>query len=260
MRHSPDDSMSVSHRSVKSLLTRLWLAFLSIDFTSSPTALDKFTVLFTGTNGVLIAALLSTFGMYILSSCLWLEPWHLITSFVQVGLTPFFTSTESVLIEVEKYLLIGPPAFFFSGHKSLFGLPRPAVPSFTNILNVYSFSNLNDVSWGTKGSDAAVEALPSVVSSKDGEKDAGISETVRTGADLEDAFQETVQRALKPHKTVEHQSAPTRDDSNRVRDMSPLRQPLPDCGNQTFRTRLVAVWLLTNGALTAWQGHVWSMI
>lgn len=38
-------------------------------------------------------------------------------------------------------------------------------PSFTNVLNVYAFCNLHDVSWGTKGSDKA-EALPSVTSTK----------------------------------------------------------------------------------------------
>lgn len=42
----------------------------------------------------------------------------------------------------------------------------------------------------------------------------------------------TVKRALTPHDTNEAAEAPSMDDSNR-----------------TFRTRLVAFWLLTNGAL-----------
>jgi hypothetical protein len=69
-------------------------------------------------------------GTYIVSALLYLEPWHLFHSMPQ-------------------YLLIA--------------------PSFTNILNVYAFCNLHDVSWGTKGSDK-VEALPAVKSSKDGKE------------------------------------------------------------------------------------------
>ena len=38
-------------------------------------------------------------------------------------------------------------------------------PSFINVLNVFAFCNLHDVSWGTKGSDKA-DALPSVSSRK----------------------------------------------------------------------------------------------
>lgn len=51
-------------------------------------------------------------------------------------------------------------------------------PSFTNVLNVYAFCNLHDVSWGTKGSDKA-EALPAVSSTKDQSGEAGVVEVVQ---------------------------------------------------------------------------------
>lgn len=167
-------------------------AFTKVDFVNAATIQDKLIILFTGTNGVLLAALFSTFGLYIVSSVLYLDFWHLFTSFPQ-------------------YVAVA--------------------PSMINILTVYALSNLHDVSWGTKGSDKA-DALPSVSSKKDGEKDAVVEEVEKSSQDLESAFQETVKKALAPVKTVEDQSKPTQDDDNR-----------------TFRTRLLATWLLSNGAL-----------
>lgn len=79
-------------------------------------------VLLGSTYGPILAGLLGTFGTYIISSLVYLEPWHLFNSMPQ-------------------YLLIA--------------------MSFTNILNAYAFCNLHDVSWGTKGSDKA-DVLPSI--------------------------------------------------------------------------------------------------
>ena len=104
-------------------------------------------------------------------------------------------------------------------------------PSFTNVLNVYAFCNLHDVSWGTKGSDKA-EALPSVSSKKGKSEDAVVEEATRNKADLEAHFKETVTRALTKVETKEEVEKPTMDDQNR-----------------TFRTRLVAFWMLSNAGL-----------
>ena len=105
-------------------------------------------------------------------------------------------------------------------------------PSFTNVLNVYAFCNLHDVSWGTKGSDKA-EALPSVSSkkSKDAET-AVVEDTTRNKEDLDATFKETVTRALTKLETKEEIEKPTMDDENK-----------------TFRTRLVAFWMLSNAGL-----------
>lgn len=105
-------------------------------------------------------------------------------------------------------------------------------PSFTNVLNVYAFCNLHDVSWGTKGSDKA-EALPSVSSKKSKDAEAAVVEdTTRDKEDLDAVFKETVTRALTKLETKEEIEKPTMDDENK-----------------TFRTRLVAFWMLSNAAL-----------
>ncbi|KOS23063.1 Chitin synthase 3 [Escovopsis weberi] len=70
----------------------------------------------------LIVSVMSTYGIWLIASLLMLDPWHMLTSFVQ-------------------YMLL--------------------TPTFTNVLNVYAFCNTHDVSWGTKGDDK-VEKLPSV--------------------------------------------------------------------------------------------------
>ena len=69
----------------------------------------------------LIVSMCSTWLLYLFASILFLDPWHMATSFMQ-------------------YLLL--------------------TPTYINILNVYAFCNTHDISWGTKGDDKA-EKLPS---------------------------------------------------------------------------------------------------
>jgi chitin synthase len=142
--------------------------------------------------GALIAAMISTFGIYFTASFLYRDPWHMFSSFLQ-------------------YLCLA--------------------PSFTNVLNVYAFCNLHDVSWGTKGSDK-VDALPSVSSSKNKSAAPVVEDTTRPQEDVDAAFKETVTRALTKVHVKEVREKPTLDDQNK-----------------TFRTRLVAFWMLTNAAL-----------
>jgi chitin synthase len=161
--------------------------------------------------GALVAAMVSTFGIYTFASFLYVsqtqlycmplpthwfmkrDPWHMFSSFFQ-------------------YLCLA--------------------PSFVNVLNVYAFCNLHDVSWGTKGSDKA-EALPSVSSSKGkGEEAAVVQDTERVQEDLDDTFRETVNRAVSKLDVKEVPEKPSMDDENK-----------------TFRTRLVVFWMLSNAGL-----------
>lgn len=169
-------------------------AFSAISFVNAPTVSQKIVTLLSGPNGVLLAALVSTFGIYLSASILYRDPWHMFSSFLQ-------------------YLLIA--------------------PSFTNILNVYAFCNLHDVSWGTKGSDKD-EALPSVSSKKaGGEGPAVVEDVEKPQEDIDAAFKETVTRAVAPLVKKEVVEKPNADDQNK-----------------TFRTRLVAFWMLCNAVLT----------
>lgn len=117
-------------------------------------------------SGIIIIALAATFGLYYVASFMYLDPWHMFTSFPQ-------------------YLLV--------------------MSSYVNILNVYAFSNWHDVSWGTKGSDKA-DALPSAETKKVDGKTTVIEEPDKPQADIDQQFETTVKRALAPYvepKTVE---------------------------------------------------------
>jgi chitin synthase len=124
--------------------------------------------------GVILIAVVATFGLYYIASFLYWDPWHMFTSFPQ-------------------YLLLS--------------------PSFINILNVYAFSNWHDVSWGTKGSDKA-EALPSVKTEKaeDG-KHTVIEEVDLPQADIDSNFEITVKRALTPFIAPKESTEKSLEDS-----------------------------------------------
>lgn len=77
----------------------------------------------------LIISTLTTYALYLIASIIHLKPMHMLTSFLQ-------------------YLLLS--------------------PSYVNVLNIYAFCNLHDISWGTKGATAMT--LGDAQISEDGEK------------------------------------------------------------------------------------------
>jgi len=144
--------------------------------------------------GVIVIAIASTFGLYYVASFLYMDPWHMFSSFPQ-------------------YLLL--------------------MPSFTNILNVYAFSNWHDVSWGTKGSDKA-DALPSAKTEKGSDgKHTVIEEPDLPQADIDSQFEATVKRALAPYV------APPEDTKKELED-----------SYKAFRTKLLTSWIMSNAALS----------
>lgn len=134
---------------------------------------SSFGDVLTNTGFTILMALVSTFGLYFLASFLYLDPWHMFTSFPQ-------------------YLL--------------------CQSSYINILNVYAFSNWHDVSWGTKGSDKA-DALPSVQTIKGPGQAVVIEEVAMLQKDIDSQFEQTVKRALTPYKEKKEVEKKTLEDS-----------------------------------------------
>ena len=93
----------------------------SIDFGNATSAGAKLSVLLSGTNGTLLAALTATFGIYIISSFLYGDPYHIFTSLVSFLLSINVPSRNDASMQ-PAYLCLA--------------------PSFTNVLNVYAFCNL----------------------------------------------------------------------------------------------------------------------
>ncbi|KAI0024276.1 glycosyltransferase family 2 protein [Xylariomycetidae sp. FL0641] len=136
---------------------------------------DAIKEMFTGESevGIIIVALLATFGLYYIASFMYLDPWHMFHSFPQ-------------------YMIL--------------------MSTYINILMVYAFNNWHDVSWGTKGSDKA-EALPTAQVVKDEKGEAAIEEIDKPQEDIDSQFEQTVKRALSPFKPEPEDEKPELEDS-----------------------------------------------
>jgi chitin synthase len=161
------------------IVLSMYLAVRGISHASIDTdSVDDFFKSFFGSNstesgGIIIIALVATFGLYFIASFLYLDPWHMFTSFGQ-------------------YLLL--------------------MSSYINILMVYAFSNWHDVSWGTKGSDKA-DLLPSAKTTKEDGKAAVIEEIDRPQEDIDSQFEATVKRALVPYVPIVEKNEKSLEDS-----------------------------------------------
>lgn len=137
----------------------------------------------------IIISLLSTYGVYTITSILYLDPWHMLTSSIQYFLT---------------------------------------LPAFTCTLQVFSFCNTHDVSWGTKGSTLNSKPLSKaiVVQGPDGKQ---IVET-DWPQEVDKKFIEIKSRL----KEVEFEET--------VVDESQMRNDY----YRDIRTRIVMIWMLSN--------------
>lgn len=125
-------------------------------------------------SNIIVISLGSTYGVYIVASLLYLDPWHMLHSFPQ-------------------YMLL--------------------MSGYCNIVGVYAYCNWHDVSWGTKGSDKA-DALPSAQTTKGADgKGAVIEEIDKTQADVDSQFEQTVKRALAPYVPPVEDTKKTLEDS-----------------------------------------------
>ncbi|KAH8553974.1 glycosyltransferase family 2 protein [Umbelopsis sp. PMI_123] len=125
--------------------------------------------------GTFVVSLLSTYGLYIISSLLYLDPWHLITSFIQ-------------------YMLL--------------------MPSYVNVLNCYAFCNTHDVSWGTKGDNTIQTDLgiAKTTSNKEGKQTVELEMYTET-VDIDAAYEEALWKLQqKPIFQKQSRTAKTKQD------------------------------------------------
>ncbi|KAH8916804.1 glycosyltransferase family 2 protein [Atractiella rhizophila] len=112
----------------------------------------------------IVISLLATYGLYLIASLIFFEPWHMFTSFIQ-------------------YILLA--------------------PSWINVINTYAFCNVHDVSWGTKG-DNKVETDLGVVKTTGEGKGNTVDVAVPTEKeDIDAAYEDAVHvLASKPPPPV----------------------------------------------------------
>ncbi|KAF9139618.1 Chitin synthase, class 1 [Linnemannia schmuckeri] len=141
-----------------------------------------------------VISLASTYGLYFFASFLFLEPWHMFHSFIQ-------------------YLFM--------------------VPSYVNILNVYAFCNIHDISWGTKGDTSVATDLGVAKKTAEG----GVEVNVPTDShDINNAYDEAV--SSLSIKTVEVKQG--RDAKTKQEDYY-----------REIRTRVLLSWIMSNALLVA---------
>ncbi|KAI7860767.1 chitin synthase 1 [Circinella umbellata] len=158
---------------------------------------------------VIISAI-STYLIYWIASLLFLDISHMVTSFFQ-------------------YLFLS--------------------PSYVNVLNIYSFCNTHDVSWGTKG-DNGISTDLGVVSGPDKHNSIVEIEVPTEEKDLnsqyDDARQNLFHRQPGEKEVIETVNAQTKQEDY----------------YRAFRTKLVLMWLVTNlilvMAITSTDEWIWT--
>ncbi|KAJ3346606.1 Chitin synthase, class 2 [Entophlyctis luteolus] len=152
----------------------------------------------------IVLSLASTYVLYLVSSFLYFEPWHVFTSMLQ-------------------YLML--------------------LPSYVNILNVYSFCNLHDVSWGTKGDNVAGGDLGVAKTNK--KEDGKSAVEVEVPSDRQD-----INTGYDKH--IVSLKAP-RENEKKKRDAKTKQEDY----FKNFRTKVVVSWLFTNGILVGVLTTTW---
>ncbi|KAK7057241.1 chitin synthase-domain-containing protein [Favolaschia claudopus] len=150
-----------------------------------------------GANSTMLFSVVITYGVYAFSSILAFDPWHMVTSFV-------------------PYLLLS--------------------PTYINILNIYAFSNLDDISWGTKQDSIVETDLGAVVQDIHAQVDV---EMATDQADVNNIYEE----ALYNLKTRKPAFGSTHAMSNSEKD-----QAAKDY-YANVRTNVLLAWVLSNGLL-----------
>ncbi|KAI8064971.1 chitin synthase 1 [Thamnidium elegans] len=146
-----------------------------------------------------VISLLATYGLYIIASILYMDPWHMITSFSQ-------------------YMFM--------------------LPTYVNILNVYAFCNIHDVSWGTKGDNTTPMDLGVASKVVAGEKGEQIVEVeLKDGIEsIDKHYDEALDSLLMKPEAIRESRAPKTKQDDYYRG---------------FRTRLVLSWIACNVILVA---------
>ncbi|KAG0203399.1 Chitin synthase, class 2 [Mortierella sp. GBA30] len=118
-----------------------------------------------------VISLLSTYGLYIISSLMHFEPWHMVTSFL-------------------SYLFL--------------------LPAYINILMVYAFCNTHDVSWGTKGDNKASDLGGTTRVTKDGQEVLKL-EKPTSREDIDAIYQLNMQElSVRPYSVKEKRDKKTK--------------------------------------------------
>lgn len=152
-----------------------------------------------GAYSIMLFSIIATYGVYFVSSILSFDPWHMLTSFI-------------------PYMLLS--------------------PTYVNILNVFAFCNLDDISWGTKQhTEQPPLDLGAVTQNPLNQVDV---EVLADGADANEMYEESLANLRDRKPVPEEPGAHTFDREQAARDYY-----------ASVRTNVLLCWVLSNGVLLA---------
>ncbi|KAH9847147.1 chitin synthase-domain-containing protein [Lenzites betulinus] len=146
---------------------------------------------------VMLFSIIMTYGVYAVSSVLSFDPWHMLTSFV-------------------PYMLLS--------------------PTYMNILQIYAFANLDDISWGTKQDSEVNTDLGAVIQNSNSQVDL---EVPTDAADVNSIYEEALDN-LKNRKPLAKASAGL---------STAEKEQLAKDYYANVRTNVLLAWVLSNGLL-----------
>ncbi|KAF8629158.1 hypothetical protein AX17_005743 [Amanita inopinata Kibby_2008] len=153
-------------------------------------------------NSTILFSVVITYGLYALSSVLAFDPWHMITSFI-------------------SYMLLS--------------------PTYINILNIYAFSNLDDISWGTKQDSIPDSDLGAVIQNSESQVDV---EMLSSPADVNSIYEESLEN-LRIRNMVK-----VKEKKKREKVLTEAERELAAKDYYAnVRTNVLLTWVLTNGLL-----------
>ncbi|KAI0329711.1 hypothetical protein GY45DRAFT_1435241 [Cubamyces sp. BRFM 1775] len=146
---------------------------------------------------IMLFSIIMTYGVYAISSVLAFDPWHMLTSFI-------------------PYMLLS--------------------PTYINILQIYAFANLDDISWGTKQDNEINTDLGAVIQNSNSQVDL---EVPTDAADVNSIYEEALDN-LKNRKPLAKASTGL---------STAEKEQLAKDYYANVRTNVLLVWVLSNGLL-----------
>ncbi|KAI3402528.2 hypothetical protein KGF56_004620 [Candida oxycetoniae] len=128
--------------------------------------------------------------------------------------------------------LYGQPSFMFTSFVQYVLLS----PTYINVLNIYSFCNIHDVSWGTKGVEQAKDLGSAKFIGQDNQN------IVLVAPEINQEYDDVYLASLDKLKQMEHEPTIDKINSKKFKD---------DSYYAFIRTITVLMWMLTNAILVA---------
>ncbi|CDO75678.1 Glycosyltransferase Family 2 protein [Trametes cinnabarina] len=146
---------------------------------------------------IMLFSIILTYGVYAFSSILAFDPWHMLTSFI-------------------PYMLLS--------------------PTYVNILQIYAFANLDDISWGTKQDNEINTDLGAVIQNSNSQVDL---EVPTDAADVNSIYEEALDNLKNRKPLPKASNGPSTAE----------KEQLAKDYYANVRTNVLLAWVLSNGLL-----------